>query len=655
MVGKGRARQGLANSPGPAHAKLPETGVILPLASNQRAVAHEAGNKMRGYAEINLGLGSRGYIVRWSLVPDARGYDPVEVELGCQRKIRAHVRRLSYGQAKDLLSSVWSDSARGICDLLEDAGRAWYHHEQAISEMASLMGHGTYLLLEPEVDAHGWANLRASPPRNPRDEPREPLTKIPREGTTALHVQVLLDDGARLKGAKIALAAPDGQAAELVANHRGEAALDKVAADGVGRAVVRPTKTPRWRSGTESFHQSERTFDFPFETPVSADVPTGTMYQLILRRPEVERVEDVGLGFALDSPLLVPLDDHLSPTPALATALARLRDVPSLRLLIVGHASPDGNTKLNDDLARRRAECARHLLVGDRDAWVDLATNHGGPADIQKLLRYLAHVHDWATDPERTDGVMDARVKAAVSAFQTTYNAVFEAQILVDGVIGVETLGALFDVQRHELRHHLDALDVADTPPRWFGATGAAGAGARILAHPGIPGSESDAGQRRIDLLLLDDTLGWGEAHGLDLLYDVARFRVVPIAPLPMGRSDLVVQVVDHYGRILAGEPYRVTTDEEEREGVSDEQGMVVERGLHGRFARLECGSAVVVLDDPYFQTARQRYVRVAPTDLGDDDEPWSDEPLPALNDDDDDDDLDDADDLDDEDEDEEG
>ena len=63
----------------------------------------------------------------------------------------------------------------------------------------------------------------------------------------------------------------------------------------------------------------------------------------------------------------------------------------------------------------------------------------------------------------------------------------------------------------------------------------------------------------------------------------------------------------------------------------------------------------MVVLDDPYFQTAKQRYLRVAPTDFGNDDESWSDDPLPAFDEDeDDDDDDDDLDDLEDEDEDEE-
>lgn len=192
--------------------------------------------------------------------------------------------------------------------------------------------------------------------------------------------------------------------------------------------------------------------------------------------------------------------------------------MPSSRLLIVGHASPEGAAKGNEALALRRAECARHLLVGDREAWVGLATDHGSPADVQRLLRYLARAHDWPTEPGRVDGVLDGEAEAAVSSFQATYNTIFDGEILVDGVIGTETLGALFDVQRHELRHLLDALEVAEQPVRWFNSTGVLSAGARILAHPGIAGSQSSDGQRRVDLLLLDDRLGWLDDLARELL-----------------------------------------------------------------------------------------------------------------------------------------
>lgn len=105
--------------------------------------------------------------------------------------------------------------------------------------------------------------------------------------------------------------------------------------------------------------------------------------------------------FAPDSSTRVALDEPRSPAQGLATAVARLQRGPACRLLIVGRASPDGDAEANEALASRRAECVHHLLLGDRDAWVDLATHHGSPADVQRLLRYLARAHDWPTDPTR--------------------------------------------------------------------------------------------------------------------------------------------------------------------------------------------------------------------------------------------------------------
>ncbi len=143
------------------------------------------------------------------------------------------------------------------------------------------------------------------------------------------------------------------------------------------------------------------------------------------------------------------------------------------------------------------------------------------------------------------------------------------------------------------------------------------------------------------DLLLISEPRSWREPHGVEALYDIARFHPLPLSPRAQASCDLVVQVVDHYGRVLRGEPYIVRTDQELREGTSDEQGMVIEHNLRGAQARLECGEAVIVIDDPYHQTAKRRYQLVPPTDPGDDDDDRldPDAALPNVDDGDDDDD----------------
>lgn len=594
------------------------------------------------YAEIRLGLsGRRALIVPWHFVHGSHALaGSIEIKFDDPGRkpliVPWHaLRRLSDAEATGIFQAVFDDGlgAHSLRSLVR--GVAPMGDREAIAAMVRLLREGRLVLVVLEDNgSYGALGVsRPKPQEQEREREREPFVAQP--GRCALRVQVVLDDGAPLAGAAVTLTAPDGRFAERTANGAGRAELLELDSDGIGRAEIRPVQVPRWRSGAATPLPSTHTFDFPFERPISTEVPTGGTQQIMLRRPEVGFIDGVGLGFAPGSALLVPLADELSPMPALATALAQLRDAPELRLMIVAHASPEGTAQANDALALQRARCARHLLVGDSAAWVELAAEHGSPADVQRLLRHLARVHDWPTEPTRVDGIMDRAVTAAVSAFQSQYNAVFDGSLLVDGVVGKQTLAALFDAQCSELRHQLATLDVPEAPPRWFLAGEVLSAGPRVLAHPALAGSESAGGQRRVDLLLLADSIAWRERNGIDLLYDVARFRVVPIAPLPVGRFDLLLQLVDHYGRILASEPYRLVTDTEERAGTSDAQGMVIERNLDGRFARLECGEAVVIIDDPYVEVVKRRYQRVAPSDPGDDDDDWHDPdaPLPATDD----------------------
>lgn len=500
-------------------------------------------------------------------------------------------------------------------------GRGWTGEHEIIAVLAELVANGAYVLVDIGLPREPALSGRSAPPRK-----KDPETFVepagPEQPKSALRMRVIFDDEVALAGASIRLTDPTGKQSEHTANPWGEASVFELTTDGEGLAVVVGATAARLRAIGEPRAESELMFDFPFAAELSTKVSTGPMQTIVLQRPEVERIDGEGLTFAPDSSLLIALSDGLSPTPALATALACLGEDAARRLLIVGHASPDGATAANEALTVRRAQCVHHLLADAREAWVDLAAKHGSPADVQRQLRYLAVAHDWPTDPTRVDGVVDAKVEAAVSQFQAHYNAVFAGAIEIDGVIGVETLGALFDVQRAELRLQLAALDLDEPPPpRWFGSSGIAAAGARVRAHPAIPESASPTGQRRIDLLRISDPRTWREQDGVEALYDIARFRSVPISPRTQASCDLVVQVVDHYGRVLRGEPYTVRTDQEIREGTSDDEGMVIEHNLRGAHVRLECGEAVVVIDDPYHQTAKQRYRLAPPTDTGDDDD----------------------------------
>ena len=544
------------------------------------------------------------------------------------------VRRPSREEVSRLLRTSFGTGGCSGSDIAWRLGLAADDEQRVIEHVVALLVGGSYLLVEIESEAVslGHSTTQATP----RESQPAPRVSLGPQHETRLQVRIVLDDGAALAGAAVTLRGPNGRTAELLSSRSGEARLDGLPADGVGEAVVRPGETPRTLPGAATVLHADHVFDFPFGAAVEAAVLTGATRTILLRRPEVERVDTSNLGFAPDSALLVALGELRSPVQGLATAMARLQLGPACRLLVVGHASPDGDLDANELLALRRAECVRHLLVGDRDAWVDLAAHHGSPADVQRLLRYLARAHDWPTEPTRVDGVVDDAVANALASFQAHYNAVFAADLTVDGVCGEQTLGALFEVQRQELRLQLAAVEVPNDPPKWFTSKGVISAGARVLGHPAIPGSWSAKGQRRVDLLLIPDDITWRESHGIVEIYDVARLRLLPMSPLAVGPCDLIVQVVDHYGRPLANEPYRLVTDDETREGTSDDQGMVFERDLRGRSPRLTCGDAVIIIDDPYLQMTRARYERTpafqAGQDEPEDDVDW-DRPLPAPND----------------------
>jgi hypothetical protein len=434
----------------------------------------------------------------------------------------------------------------------------------------------------------------------------------------------VMDDGAPLSRLDIVVM-PTGKGELAAATDAvGEVSLAELAAsDAVAVSISRPpaSRVPYCRGVTDGFVASPYACDFPFGNPARAELPVGGL-EVVVRRPVVLRVDAHSVGFARESSILAPLDATRSHLVALAAAVSSLARNRTQRLLAVGHASADGDPDANAALGRQRARCIQLLLNGDRDGWVELATDHGTPADIQRLLTYLARSHAWPCDPGRTDGVMDDDVATAVARFQQQYSDIYDAEIDTDGVVGTQTLGALFDTQSYELHEHIAALGGSTDSLVWYDDDGIDSAGADVLSHPAIEESSSPDGQRRVDLLLAPADLGWARGDGVALLYRVARFQTIPLPAVAAGRRDLVVRVVDHYGRPVANEPYVVTTDVERREGTTDDAGILVERGLAGELSRLECGGAArVPADRGYEDQCLPRVVRTAATDLPDDDE----------------------------------
>lgn len=264
------------------------------------------------------------------------------------------------------------------------------------------------------------------------------------------------------------------------------------------------------------------------------------MNWLVLERPVVERLvpaqarSDHGSGLSVPGPWtqLEGEDNPRHPLAPFVHGLRRLLDEPGARLLVVGHASADGGAKANQALSEARAAGFRHLLEGAREAWVELARDHGSLRDVVAYLDYLGTRRAWTCVCEAPVAELSAKPsaasKATVSAFQSDYNQRFEAgeALAVDGVCGEKTLGAVFDVLRDELARWLDKLGThLDALPRERIVYLGHGAELAGQSKDGEASAHDDeAGDRAVEFLLY-----WGLAADVDEGLDALAIYTSPV------------------------------------------------------------------------------------------------------------------------------
>ncbi len=266
--------------------------------------------------------------------------------------------------------------------------------------------------------------------------------------------------------------------------------------------------------------------------------------------------------------LLVPSPETggAHPLAGVMAALDHLAAHPSKVLVMVGHRSPDDPPGAVE-LGHQRAAALHALLTAQRAAWVGLATEAGGYADIQHYLRYLEERRGWPCDPGEADGVVGPRSRAAVTSFQARYNERWSAAILEDGVCGSQTLGAIFDVLRMEferwmLKHGLDASVL-----RLHSQTPVLDGGLDWVEHSRMFGPPTPPGRRMVDLLLLDPhELGLAGPLTPGDLYDHPRasLETIPVVEeegeWEYGQLTVVTDLGDAY--VEVHERYRLCSDD---------------------------------------------------------------------------------------------
>ena len=184
---------------------------------------------------------------------------------------------------------------------------------------------------------------------------------------------------------------------------------------------------------------------------------TTNVFQLRRRDADVVELEHFLPGSAVllpgDTPEAIELRPDAPRMRGIDALSACLRDAvgaPPASILVVGH---------DPSLSKERAGCVRALLVADRDAWLAIVQAHSQPGDVQSILRWASQQFGWPCDPGAVTGVIDTATTRAVRAFQGSYDGDLDAglfpapatgaEIAIDGVMGPQTWGAMFDcIQR---------------------------------------------------------------------------------------------------------------------------------------------------------------------------------------------------------------
>ncbi len=190
------------------------------------------------------------------------------------------------------------------------------------------------------------------------------------------------------------------------------------------------------------------------------DLVVGAHNRIVVEPPTLWRPETAPLAAAEGSALLLPgpWNSFTHPIPTLLGALHHARALEAGRVVVIGHDDP------GKQAGQGRADFVRHVIAGDRDAWVALATNQASLLDVHGYLRFLDDHRGWNTGIESVDGADDDRSAVAVRGFQHECSWRYGEELLVDGICGLQTLGALFGVLTEEWQGWLTkhGLTVAD-------------------------------------------------------------------------------------------------------------------------------------------------------------------------------------------------
>lgn len=251
------------------------------------------------------------------------------------------------------------------------------------------------------------------------------------------------------------------------------------------------------------------------------DRPARQRHVFQLKKHVVHWLEMEDVLFNHDSAVLLPeiketvlagtaKQNQLGGLAVLRAAYLHAKHHPDQKLLITGHTDTSGESDYNVSLSMQRAKSAGHVLLGEKDPWVDVAKAKHKVMDYQHILTWVARWKAWPCDPQGIDDNHGPHTDQAIRAFQDLYGkAPFGEQIGVDGVVGTRTWGAFFHLYVLRLAELLDT-DEAGLGV-WRGALHWLEDGKKMVGcgeyYPiDLPGRDEYRSQinRRVELLFFD-------------------------------------------------------------------------------------------------------------------------------------------------------
>lgn len=174
-----------------------------------------------------------------------------------------------------------------------------------------------------------------------------------------------------------------------------------------------------------------------------------------LGRGHLVEMEDVQFHF--DSAVMLPepdcsddpdkpAEERISGLAVLAACYKHAQEHPRELLVIAGHADTSGGAAGNLTLSQRRADNVFFALIGDKESWAKSSLGHNRVEDRQAILKWIDTRFGFGTDPGKIDNEDGPATQTALKAFQKRFNADFGGNLPVNGVAGIETWRAFFDM-----------------------------------------------------------------------------------------------------------------------------------------------------------------------------------------------------------------